>query len=89
VPLIRQCRINGAARQTTDDNIIGRRRLGFWMTKATDTHSEYVILIAFPRHQWLHEVARFIVTSYTHKLPVLLNIKPKWYVCETATGIWC
>jgi len=26
-----------------------------WITKATNTHSEYVILIAFPRQQWLHE----------------------------------
>jgi hypothetical protein len=25
------------------------------MTKATDTHSEYVIFPAFPRQQWLHE----------------------------------
>ena len=23
------------------------------MTKATQTHTEYVILTAFPRHQWL------------------------------------
>ena len=25
------------------------------ITKATDTHLEYVILIAFPLQQWLHE----------------------------------
>jgi hypothetical protein len=24
-----------------------------WVTKATDTHSEYVILTAFPLQQWL------------------------------------
>jgi len=23
-----------------------------WITKATNTHSEYLILIAFPRQQW-------------------------------------
>ena len=34
------------ARQVTDDNII--RRIACWITKATDTHSEYVILTAFP-----------------------------------------
>ena len=28
--------------------------LRYWIPKATDTHSEYVILIAFPL-QWLHE----------------------------------
>ena len=26
-----------------------------WIPKATDTHSEYVILLAFPQQQWLHE----------------------------------
>jgi hypothetical protein len=32
--------------------------------KATNTLSEYVILIAFPRQQWLRE--RFYVLSYTY-----------------------
>jgi hypothetical protein len=41
----------GRAGQATDDNII--RHMGFAcrITKATDTLSEYVILIAFPRQQ--------------------------------------
>ena len=37
----------GKAREATDDNIIRRMRFAFWISKATDTHSEYVILIAF------------------------------------------
>jgi len=37
----------GRARQDTDDDIIGRMRIVLWITKATDTHSEYVIFIAF------------------------------------------
>jgi len=40
---------------TTDDTIIRRIRLAFWISKATNTHSEYVILTAFPLQQWLHE----------------------------------
>jgi hypothetical protein len=36
---------------------IRRMRFACWITKATDTHSEYVILIAFPRQQWLRERA--------------------------------
>jgi len=28
-----------------------------WTTKATNTNSKYVILIAFPLQQWLHECA--------------------------------
>jgi hypothetical protein len=47
--------IFGRVRQTTDDNIIRRMRFACWITKATNTHSEYVILIAFPRQQWLRE----------------------------------
>jgi hypothetical protein len=39
---------NGRARQATDDNIIWHMHVVSWITKATDPHSEYVILIAFP-----------------------------------------
>ena len=43
------------AGQATGDNIIRRMRFAEWITKTTDTRSEYVILIAFPRQQWLRE----------------------------------
>jgi len=39
----------GRARQVTDNNTIRCTRLACWITKATDTHSEYVILTAFIR----------------------------------------
>jgi hypothetical protein len=35
----------GRAGQDTDDNIIRRMCFACWITKATDTHSEYVILV--------------------------------------------
>ena len=41
--------------QATDDNIIRHMRIACWIPKATNTHSEYVILTAFPLQQWLHE----------------------------------
>ena len=47
----------GTAGQATDDNIIRRMRFALWITKATDTHSQYVILIALPQQQWLRERA--------------------------------
>jgi hypothetical protein len=50
----------GTARQATDDNIIRRMRVAFWIAKATVTHSEYVILIAFTRQQWLRERASIL-----------------------------
>ena len=34
---------------------IWRMRIAYWITKARDTHSEYVILIALPLQQWLYE----------------------------------
>jgi len=37
------------AGQTTDDNIIRLMRFSCLISKATNTHSEYVILISFPR----------------------------------------
>jgi len=43
----------GRAKQTTDDNIIQHMRFTYWTGKATDTLSEYEILFAFPRQQWL------------------------------------
>jgi hypothetical protein len=43
---------------------LGRPQMTIWRTdiacsipKATNTHSEYVILNAFPLQQWLHERA--------------------------------
>jgi len=34
-----------------------RMRIACWLPKATNSHPEYVILIAFPLQQWLHERA--------------------------------
>ena len=40
--------------QATHDNITLCMHSACWINKAADTHSKYVILIAFPRQQWLH-----------------------------------
>ena len=40
--------------QVTDDNMAECVACG--ITKATDTHSEHVIFIAFPLQQWLHQL---------------------------------
>jgi hypothetical protein len=37
-------------------NVLGRMRFACCVTKATDTHSEYLTLIALPVQQWLREV---------------------------------
>jgi len=35
-----------------------------WKSKATDTHLEYVILIAFPLQQWLHGLISLLLCMY-------------------------
>jgi len=47
----------GRAGQVTDDNLTPRMRFVFWVLNVTETNSEYVILIAFPRQQSLRERA--------------------------------
>jgi len=44
---------------------IWRMRFACWITKATNTHSEYVILTAFPWQQWLRESAPILRHPYT------------------------
>ena len=43
---------------------IWRMRVVCWIPKATDTHSEYVTLIAFPRQQYLDEDASLLGYTY-------------------------
>jgi hypothetical protein len=51
-----------------------RMRIACWIPKATNTHSEYIILIALPLQQWLHE--RASVVRYTQH----------FMSCSTFTG---
>jgi hypothetical protein len=54
----------GAAGQATDNNVIRRMRIACWATQAADTHSEYVILVAFCLQQWLRERASLLRYTY-------------------------
>ena len=49
----------------TDDIIIRRMRFALWISMATDTPSEYVILNAFPQQQWLKERVPMLRYMYT------------------------
>jgi len=46
-------------------------RISCWITKATDTHPEYVILTALPLQKWLRERAS-ILRFWLH-CPIVLN----------------
>jgi hypothetical protein len=50
---------------------IWRMRIACWIPKATNTQSEYVIPITFPRHQRLH--VRPSTLRYTYSLTYLLH----------------
>jgi len=54
----------GRTRLVTEENVMWRTRFTCWITKAADKHSEYLILIAFPRQQSLRE--RASITLYRH-----------------------
>jgi hypothetical protein len=78
----------GTAVQAAYNNTIRRMRIACWITKATNTDSEYVILIPFPQQQRLHERASMLrynsvathvyfrvtdVPSLTYSLPTSLK----------------
>jgi hypothetical protein len=52
------------AGQPTDDSIILRVRFARWVTKATDTHTEYAIINAFPQQQRLCRRASMLRYTY-------------------------
>jgi hypothetical protein len=64
----------GRAGQATDDNIIQRMRIVCWITKTTNTHSEYVINIVFPWQHWLGECTSVLSHTYTACLLLTRNV---------------
>ena len=50
----------GTAREATDIDVTQRMRIACWKTKGKDTHSEYVLLTAFPLQRPLRERASIL-----------------------------
>jgi len=73
---------HGRATQDTDDNIIRRMRLACRIPKATDTHSEYSIIIAFPRQKNCYRKAPHHVTLHVHCLSYP-NVRNLSTYCQT------
>jgi hypothetical protein len=57
------------AGEATDENILRPMSFKCWISKATNTHSLYVILVSFSRRQWLRQCVS--VLRYTHIFPRL------------------
>ena len=50
---------------------VWRTRISRWIPRATNTHSEYVIVFVFLQQQWLHESASVLRYSYIACLAVI------------------
>ena len=61
--------------QATDDNIVWRVRFAWWLAKATDSHTAYAILTAFPRRKLLGEQASILRYTYIAHLVCFLSPK--------------
>ena len=71
----------GKEGQAADDSRIRRMRFACWLTKVTDTHSEYTVLTASPQQQWLHECAAMLCIC---TLPPLFLLKNRELVQHVA-----
>ena len=63
----------GTARQNTDDNTIRRMRFACLITKATDIHTEYLIITSFRWQHWLHKHASLLRYTYIARLVTFLS----------------
>ena len=57
---------------------IRRMRFACWINKATDMHSEYVILVSCPQQQWLFDRALMLL-PYVHCLSCWSTTPAGWF----------
>jgi len=62
--------------------IILSMHVACWITKATDIHSEYVILIAFPRQEWLCECTLMLHYTYIASHVYFVHVNGQYIVIE-------
>ena len=76
---------------------IWRMRIACWINKATNTRPQYVMLIAFPLQQWLHErasmlrytyIARLVSCRFVHPQKELLNCLRKFHLLGSFVKIY-
>jgi len=76
----------GKTGQATDVNMIPSKRFACRITKTTDTHSEYVIIIVFPLQQLLRERAsmlRYTDIACRVAIPTLQTIYHNYFMFMT------
>ena len=65
---------------------IRRMQNAWWVTKATDRHTEFAILIASPPLQWQHERASVLLYTYIACLLLFLKHTCVMYVEKLCEG---
>jgi hypothetical protein len=71
-------------------------RISCWIPKATNTPSEYVILLAFPQYKWLHErvsmlrcmYIAFIIGRPGVQLKLVYTKMELKYIDSSVSGTW-
>ena len=53
---------------------IWHMRIACWIPKAINTHSDYVILIAFPLEQWLNQRVPTLRYTYNDRLVIVSQV---------------
>jgi len=56
--------------QAADESIAPLKHIAFWVSKATNTHSEYVVLIGVPLQQWF-----MLPNVFTHNCESVLGLQ--------------
>ena len=56
-------------------------RISCWITKATDTHPDYEILIASPQQQWLRERS-LVLRLYVHRMSCAVLSAHRVFLCS-------
>jgi hypothetical protein len=75
-------------RRARDDNIIRRVRFACWITEATTTHSEYVVLYAFPNQNYV-KAPQYYVLSKVLVLVRFVKVISKSEVILIDTPVHC
>ena len=71
--------------RATSDNIIRQMCIACWILKATNRHSECVILIAFEQQNWLQK--RFSVLLYASMYTVCLVLRDAVSILTYCSGV--
>jgi hypothetical protein len=83
----------GTARQATDDNKTGSMHTACWISKATDRHSEYVILIAFYGNNGYANAPQYYVIVHCLSCSIyvtsLHKVWPQQIRLQATVLLWC